>query len=147
MDHHTIPDNARHGVAPHDAFPHVASRHRADARDAENRPHLRTPKRFFVVRGSQQSEHRLLDVGNRLIDNRIETNVNLFLFGQFGGLRNRTNVEADDDGVRGRRKHDIRLRNAARRTVDETQANFLTLQLGEGVPQRLNRAMNIALND
>src|SRR5262249_51010711 len=98
---------------------------RSDARNLEDVAHLGLAEHDFALFGAKHAFHRRTNVGDRLVDDAIELDLDAF------ALRGRTrvvvgtHVEADDDGTRGAREEDVALRDRA-----DVAANDLDLHLG-----------------
>ena len=66
----------------------------------------------------------LRDLVLQLIDDGVQANVYAFLFGNFGGLALRADVESDDDGVRRGGQQDVALRDGADAGVHHLDAHL-----------------------
>ena len=82
-----------------------------------------------------------------VVDDRVEADVDAFALGGGGRLGLGPDVEADDDGVRRRREHDVALGDAADRRVHHVEPHLLGRQPGERVGERLDRALHVGLDD
>ena len=59
----------------------------------------------------------------------------------------RTHVEADDDGLRGDRQHDVRLGDGADARVDDLDLDLFVAQLLQLAPNGLHGALHVGLDD
>src|SRR5688572_1317827 len=129
-------DRARHDVAAGD---------RAGLRQGEDVAHLgRAGDRLLDLRLEHAGE-RLLQVVDRLVDDLVEADVDLLLVRQLARLRIRPHVEADDDRVRGRRQQHVGLGDLAHALADDADLDLARAQTAERLGQRLDRAVDVAL--
>src|SRR5262245_46440164 len=101
VDHHVIADHSDSDSRAGDrAVHHIGSRNNASFRHREYLSHLSSSQRPLLERRLKQPFHRGFDLGQRVVNNGVETDIDTLLFGQRGSLRLRPDIEPDDDGVR-----------------------------------------------
>ena len=105
------------------------------------------PSTFSRKRRLEQALHGVAHVVEGVVDDRVEADVDAFALGGGGRLRLRPDVEADDDGVRGRRQHDVALGDAADRRVQHVEPHLVGRQPRERIGERLDRALHVGLDD
>ena len=91
------------------AVGHAAAGDRADLRDLEDFLHERLAENDFLLDSVEHADHRGLDLFFDLVNDRVQANIDVFLFGDIGGTRLGPNVEADDND-RGRSVVGLRCR-------------------------------------
>jgi len=92
-----VANKTRARVALDNAVDHHAAGHGADTRDAENLAHVGLAENLLPLDFLQHADHGGLNFFFDLVDDRMQANVDAFLFRQFIGARFRTHIEADDD--------------------------------------------------
>ena len=75
---------------------------------------------------------------------RIST---FFLLGHLLRLALGPDVEADDDGVRGRRQQHVALGDGADAGAQHLDANLFVRKLGQQIVEHFHRALHVALED
>src|SRR6185437_1534319 len=98
---HVIAQQSHFGIALDDPVLYVATSNHAHLRDAERIAHFRAALVGLFDYRFEQAGHRLLDLVLQFVNDRVQTNIDLFLFGQFLRHALWTNVEADDDRLGG----------------------------------------------
>ena len=77
----------------------------------------------------------------------MQSDFDAFLLCQFGSLAFRPHVEADDDGVRGRRQQHVAFRDGSDAGVDDLDAHLLGRHAGQRIGQHFHRSGDVALDD
>ena len=108
VEHLDAVTNQAYLVASHDLpVLHVATRDVTGLRHLEYFADIDgTDDLFFLLR-RQKSLQCLVDIVDRIVNNAVRPNVDLFLFGQPAGVEIRADPEADDHGSRGGGKNDV----------------------------------------
>src|SRR6266851_278424 len=123
-----------HQARPRTALNLAVRDHRAADRGPlhhEGLTHLRSPKRLLTIGRCKQPLHRLADIVNRLVDNRVEANLDAFPFRELRGLLFGAHIEADDNRLGGRGERD------AAGLLQDTLALLRTPELGDLTRLRL----------
>src|SRR5262245_42469136 len=101
VDHHVIADYSdSDSGAGNRAVHHIGSRNDASFRHREDLPHLGSSQRSLLERRLKQPFHRGFNLGQRIVNNGVEADIDTLLFGQRGSLWLRPDIEPDNDGVR-----------------------------------------------
>ncbi len=87
----------------------MASGHNTDLGNIEQLDHLGLSNEFLGVSWFEQPHHSLLDIVDGLIDDRIVSNIHTLLIRQSQRLHPRSDIEPNDDGIRGWGQIDITL--------------------------------------
>src|SRR3954452_16733492 len=146
--HDVVADEPCLGVAPDDAGGYEAASDVADLRRPEDRPDLGAAEFALLVDRLEHALQRSLDLVDGLVDHRVVPDVDALAVGQLGGLALRADVEADDDGVRGRRQVDVGLGDATDAAVDDPQLDVVAhLDLHERVLEGLDGTRVVTLDD
>src|SRR4030095_4603497 len=93
-----------------------------------------TDPRFLEPR-LEQAGHRLLDLVDDVVDDRVETNVDLLALGHVAGVPIGPDVEANTDFVGCRREEHVRLVDRADAAVDDPDLDLLVAQLRQRVAE------------
>ena len=128
-------------------FVTYAAGDRAEARDAEELPHLDLADRLLGADRREHPDERLLDVLGELVDHAVGADLDALAVGERARLGVRADVEADDHRVRGRGEHDVVLGDRAHALVDHVHAHLGVLDLGELGDRGLDGADDVALED
>ena len=105
------------------------------------------PQLLLDLLGLQHTHQGRLDVLDGLVDDPVGPHVDALLLGQRLGGDRRTDVEADDHGLRGRRQHDVGLVDAADTGEDDLDLDLGMRDVAQGFFQGLHRAAHVALDD
>src|SRR5262249_49893146 len=125
VNHHVVAQQADLAAAEHLPLGDEAARDDTLARHGERLAHLDAAEALLLPRRLEQSLQRVAQVVQRVVDDRVEADVDAFAFRQRGRLGLRPDVEADHDRVRRRRQEDVRLVDAADRPVDDVEPHVL----------------------
>src|SRR5215813_1829389 len=101
VDHDVIAQQPALGIAGDGAFGDVAASDDAHAGDIERLAHLGPAHDTFRHLWLEETFQRRPDIGDQVIDDRIQPDIHDFAFCQLARLRGRAHVKADDDGVGG----------------------------------------------
>src|SRR5205807_6205492 len=111
-----ISNQTRARIAANNSVDDHATGDRANSGDAEDFAHIGFAENLLFLDLLEHADHRRLNLFFDLVDDRMQTNVDAFLFRQFVGARFGPHVEADDDdccrclaGLRRGRKQHIRF--------------------------------------
>src|SRR5690606_6781264 len=118
----------------------------ADAWDIEDLAHLSTSKDMLHEFWLEQTLQRRFDIGDEVVDDRVQADIDALAVGQLLGLRGWSHVEADDDGIGGRGQHHIALGNAADRPLNDAKTYLARAQFFDRVPHSLDRALHIGFD-
>jgi hypothetical protein len=124
-----------------------ASRDRAEARHLEERPYLDFAEDRLRLHRAQHPDERLLDLLGELVDHAVLADLDPLPLGQLPRLARGADVEADDHGVRRGGQVDVVLRDPADARVDDVDADLGMLDLRQLADDRLDRALDVALED
>src|SRR3954467_6581931 len=89
-----------------------------------------------------------------LIDDRVQTNIDVFLFGDFGSARLGSNVETDnyDSGLRivrlrSRRQQHVRFGDSTDTGADNPNLDLVGRKFFEGSAQNFDRTLNVGFEN
>src|SRR3990172_4264596 len=134
-------------VPADDAVRDVAAGDDTEARGPKERAHLGLAQGLLDRLRREHADESLLDVLGELVDDPVGAHVHALALGELLRLGVGTNVEAGDDRVRGRRQHDVRLRDRADPRVDDVDLHLRVSDLPELAQHGLDRALNVGLDD
>src|SRR6185436_12958305 len=118
----------------------------ADLRNLEDLADLDPADDLFLVRRTEEPDHRLPDVVEDLVDHLVVPDLDAELFCGLPRLDVRAHVVAHDDRVRGVGQRDVALRHGADARVDDLQARALDLDRLERLAKRFERAVDVGLD-
>src|SRR6478752_5131666 len=120
----------------------------AELRGAEHLADLGHTGLDLFELGLEQTLERLLDIVDRVVDDRVEPDIDTFTSGALARLRVGTDVEADDDRIVDRRQVDVGLGDRADAAVDDPQLHrVVDLDLEERLLERLDGTRHVTLDD
>src|SRR5690606_19902204 len=146
VDLHAIAHDAYAAAPVHDAFRHVAAGHGADARDAEELPHLGGAQEHFLLLRREHALEGRPHILDRLVNDAVEADVHALARRDGAGVGVRPDVEADDDRAGRRRQQHVGLVDRADTPVDHLDLHLVGRELLQRVGQRLHRAVHVALD-
>ena len=118
------------------------------SRETRNRARTSaSPSVSSVSTGREHADERLLDVLGELVDDAVRADVDALALGERARIRARADVEADHERVRRGREVDVVLGDPADARVDDVHAHFRVLDLLELADERLDGALDVALED
>ena len=120
---------------------------RAEPGDLEQRAHLGLPEDLLGRDRGEHPDERLLDVLRELVDDAVRADVDALALGELARLAARPHVEADHERVRGGCEVDVVLGDPADAGVDDVDPNLGVLDLAELAQERLDGALDVALQD
>ena len=91
--------------------------------------------------------HGRLDLIDGVVNDAVHPHIDVGAGRAVAGRRVGTDVEADDDGVRGGGEHDVALVDRADRTVDDAHADLVVGDLLQRGLDRLDAALHVRLDD
>src|SRR5436190_3331816 len=145
-DHRAVAQEPRLGV-PHDlAVDDHAAGDVSDLRDLEDLADLDPADDLFLVRGTEETDHRLPDVVEDLVDHLVVPDLDAELFCGLPRLDVRAHVVAHDDRVRRVSERDVALRHGADARVDDLQPRALDLDRLERLAERFERTVDVRLD-
>ena len=97
--------------------------------------------------GDEHPDERLLDVLGELVDDAVRPDVDALALGELSCLAARPHVEAEHHRVRRRREVDVVLGDPADARMDDVDADLRVLDLAELAEERLDGALDVALED
>ena len=112
-------------VATDEAVGDAAAGDLADLGDLEDVEDLGAAGVVLLEDWLEEAVHRLGDLVLQLVDDGVQTDLDVFALGDLGGLAIGPDVEADDDGVRGGGEQDVGLGDGADAGVQDADANLL----------------------
>src|SRR5580692_11180887 len=118
-----------------------------DALDLEDLADLGLAVHLLDEGRREEAFHGALHVVDGVVDDRVEADLDLVLLGERARLAGRPDVEADDDGLGGDGEVDVALCDGADAGVDDREPDPLARELRERVGDRLDRALDVALDD
>src|SRR5690606_30868494 len=120
----------------------------AELRGAEDLADLRGAQLGLLVLRLEHALERGLHVLDRLVDDRVEADVDALALGQVLDALAVLHVEADDDRVVDRREVDVVLRDGTHTAVDDTQLDLVAhVDLEQRVLEGLDGTGHVALED
>src|SRR5713101_296781 len=139
-----------HQARPRTALNLAVRDHRAADRGPlhhEGLTHLRSPKRLLAIGRCKQPLHRFADIVYRLVDNRVEANLDAFLFRELRGLLFGPHIKAEDNRLGGRGQRDVGFRNRADGSMNQVELDFVGRKPLQRIGERLDRAVHVALDN
>ncbi len=124
---------------------HAATGDGADPGHTEDLADLGFAGDHFFELGRQHADHRLLDVFEQLVDDLVRADLDVLGLGHLAGLAVRTDVEADERGVGGRREDDVVLGDATDGAVHECQLDLVALERRRRLGDRFERTLHVGL--
>ena len=147
MEYDAVADNADLSVALDLAVLHIAAGDGAHLRHLEGLAHLGDAGVLFHDIRRQKTHARGVDVLNRLVDDAIQADVDLFLLCLLLRLASRANVEADDDRVGSARQRNVGLVDRAYAAVDTFDNDFLVGKLRQALLDCFHAALYIRFDN
>ena len=102
FDDDTITDDTYLVTAFDLTLTHNTAGDRTHFGDVESLQHFECSCYFFLHLRREHTIHSGLHLVDGIIDDRVDTDIHLFRLGHLTRRARRTNVEADDDGIRSR---------------------------------------------
>src|SRR5690606_1926462 len=147
-DDDAVPQHAGLGIAPDDTGADDRAGDVADLGGAEHLADLRGAQLDLLVLRLEHALERLLDVLDRLVDDRVVPDVDTLAVGELLHPLGGPDVEADDHGVVDRGEVDVVLRDRTDAAVDDPQRDLVAhVDLEQRVLQRLDGTGHVALED
>ncbi len=147
MDDHAVPKQSRPGTALDHALDDVATGNGPSPGHLEDRPHLGGAEDLFHLLGGELTDQELFDLVEELVDDPVGADLHSRLLGGLARLGLGADVEADDHGIGDFGEADVVLVDTADRAVDDLDLPAFALDLGDRVPQGLERPLCIGLDD
>src|SRR6478736_2001131 len=143
-----VAGDPRPGATPDLATAHDRAGDVAELAAAEDLADLRGAELDLLVLRLEHALEGLLDLVDRLVDDRVVADLDTLALGDLGVLALGPDVEADDDGVGGHREVDVVERDRADAAVDDAQVDLVAhVDLEQGVLERLDRTRHVTLED
>ena len=142
-----IPDHAHEAASGDLAFEDVASCDKPDLGNAEDLPDLCLAGIDLADLRRQHALHGRLDIVDHIVDDVVLPDLDLLLLGKGLGTRSRTDVEADDERVRGGGKSDVALDDGTRGCSDDVQPDLARAELLERSLESLDGTLDVTLVD
>src|SRR5688572_26844701 len=146
-DHLAVADQADLAAALDVAIRHHAPADVADLADLEHLADLGVAVQLLAHFRLEQAAERLLQVVEDLVDHAVQPDLDAPLLRHLPGRFVGDDVEADDDRAARVGQLDVALRDRADRAVDHADPHFLSILVGHRLRQRLDRALDVALDD
>ena len=125
LDNNTVTDDAYFITAFDLTFTHDTTGNSADFGDMEGLQHFECCRYLFLHLRSQHTFHCRFHLVDSIVDDGVDTDIHFFGLCHLTGCTGRTNIEADDDGVRCRSQHDITVADGADCTMDDVDLDVL----------------------
>ena len=146
MHDDVVAQQADLALAIDEAVLDVATRNRTDLGDTEYFADLYASLVDFLEHRIEQARHRALNLIRQLVDDGVQSNVDLFLLGRRLRGTLGTNVEADDDRLRRRRQQHVGLGDRADTGVNHANTNLVVGQLLQRVGQDFGGTADVRLD-
>eukprot|EP00962_Isochrysis_galbana_P001306 scaffold331_cov101-Isochrysis_galbana.AAC.1 len=153
VNHLVTPQDPNVGRGPHHAVNHLATSHLADGADLEGLQHVgRAGERAerLVGRRPDVGGHERADVVEQIVHDRVLLDLDVALLSRLARRSGGHGIEAEDQGVRDRRKHHVLGRDGAgaraqhpRLDAEQVVGHLELLQAGA---ERLCRALHVRLD-
>ena len=147
VEYDAVTDYANLSVTLNLAVLYIAACNRACAGDLEHLTNLCVAENNFLELRLEHALHGLLHLLDGIINNAVHTHINALLCSGVGSGAVRTNVKANNDRAGSGSQHNVRLVDGANGTVNNAHANLFVGQLLERGTNRLDRALNVCLDD
>src|SRR3954452_13171495 len=118
-----------------------------DPRRAEELTDLDVTKGVLDLIGFEHALHRGTQLVQNLVDHRVVADLDALPLAHRAGVADGPHVEADDDRVGRRGKHDVGLVDAADAGADDVHRHLVLRQLGDLVLERLGGAGDVGLDE
>src|SRR5207248_7677333 len=143
-----VAKQTRPGVAPDLAGHDQATRDRADLGGLEDLANLRAAELDLFVLRLEHALQGLLDLVDRLVDDRVVADVDALAGGPLGRLALRPDVEAQHDRVGRGRQVDVGLGDATDTAVDDVELDIVAdLELQQRGLERFDGTRVVTLDD
>src|ERR671910_2392710 len=147
-DDDAIADDPSLGVSRDRSRPHDDTGDVAELRGTEHLADLGDARLDLFELGLQHALQRVLDVVDRVVDDRVEAHVDALTGSALARLHVGTHVEPDDDRVVDRREVDVALGDGTHTAVEDAQLHAVVdLDLHERLFERLDGTRHVALDD
>ena len=144
-DHPAVANHADGGGARNDAVEDVAAGDGPHLRHAIDLANLGAAVRDLLERRLEQPDHRVPEVVEQLVDHGVEADLDLLLLGELDGVPLRSDVEADDDRLGGRREQHVVGGDRADAAVQHRRLHLGRADLLDRVAQHFERALHVGL--
>ena len=104
---------------------HVAARDRADRGDLVGLADLGVADDGLAELRREHTLHSGLDLVDRIVNDAVHAHIDMVAGRAVARRGVRTDVEADDDGIRGGGEHNVALVDRADRAVNDAHADFV----------------------
>src|SRR6266404_1586843 len=95
----------------------------------------------------EQTGHTFFDLIDQLVNDRVELDLDAFVFGFVGHAAVHAGVKAEDDRGRSRGKGHVGFGDGADGAVDDFEGDFVGLDFFESFDNRFDRALGIGFDD
>ena len=126
---------------------HIAAGNRADRGDLVGLADLGVADDGLAELRREHTLHSSLDLVDRIVNDAVHTHIDMVAGRAVARRSVGTDVEADDDGIRGGGKHNVALVDRADRAVNDAHANFVVGDLFKRRLDRFDRAHDVRLDD
>ena len=138
MDNNVVAQQADFGAASDHALGNHAAGNFADAGDVIDLADFGISQNLFFEFGREQAFQAFLDVVCNIVD---------VLTGHVAGMRNGTDVKADNQSIGSFRQGDIRFRNRSDGRVQDLDADLIVGEFFDGSLNGFNRSLNIGFDN
>ena len=125
VNNHVVTQQTNLGAAFDHTFGNHAAGNLADTGNVKDIADFGITQNLFFQFRRQHAFQRFLNVIGHVIDNRIITNVNAVLTCHVAGMRNGTDVKADDKGVGSLGQRYVGIRNRTDGRMQNLNADFI----------------------
>ena len=115
--------------------------------DADDVAHLGSTEDNFSGLGSEHTLHRALDLFDTVVDDAVHAHIHAVALSVRLGGRVGTDVEADDDGVRRIREHDVTLVDSADSAVDDVDTHLFVRELFKTLAHSFHGTLYVGFDD
>src|SRR5690606_11140600 len=147
IDHHPVAYQADLGVPENLSAGYHTAGNGTELGDFEGLSDLRGTGYLFLDFRGEHALHGVLEVVDGIVDDRVHTDIDLFLVGQGSGIVHRPYVETDDHGIGGTGQQYIGFGDGPNPLMDDVDLDLIGGQLLEGIRQGLDRTVHVPFED
>src|SRR5690606_7947121 len=133
MDNNPVPNDTDFVFPGNKTIGDITSGYCSHLRDLKDLSHLDISSDNLFKGWFEHPFDSVLNLVDGIIDDGVMPDLNFFLFRHFLGISRRSNLEAQDDSVRGRSQEHIRFRNLTDTFMDDIDTDFILGKFKQGI--------------
>src|SRR5262249_15535123 len=147
VDHHVVADQAHVGAAFDGPVGDAATGDLPDFRHREDFQYFGRAEGGLARGRREQAGHRLFHIVHEVVDDVVVADFGARALGRFARFLMGAHVEADDRGAGSFGERHVGFSDAADARVDHARGDLLVAELLKRAHDRLDRTLNVALDD